>query len=375
VPDLRRARGERRDPNVEQVVTIDDDDKPKPVFAPDEQSLLPGYRRYVAQRPIDRRAWTDGHGNKIDSPKYRGGASFGGKTIAPLVGDDGQPIRLGTLQIVRDARGMHVVIDWSKPFFEEAAPPREEEGDRKDRPAMGTTPLMGKQIFRHKDLRRARAAMLVLHRDAEAIAAGLPLDPAQCTDDRGKAIRSGDLALCQYARGGRRGHFAIVDHGPTPRRVFDIDAKNKKAALRVFLKESARRAAAGPKPAVRGAPIAFDVPLGFGGGSSYAKSWADRSVPEEDSEAWRTSVALYARTGKWCRTANMIWSDARPPGLEVEAAAAREAFLEELRAEEQPKDDPKARRAMRKLSKDDRTLLNQILERFDGALLEIKTGG
>lgn len=349
---------------------MSDDDKPKPVFAPDEQSLLPGYKRYVSQKPIDWRPWNDGRGNKVDSPK-KGGPTFGGKVVVPLVGSDGQPIRLGTFQVIRDARGTHVVIDWSKPAVGE---PVVVEGDeRKERPQQ-MSGIMGKEIFRSKDLRRACAAMLVLHRDAEATAAGLPLDPAQCTDDRSKEIKKGDVALCQYARGPQKGRFAIVDHGPRPRRIFDIEAKNKKVAFRIFLKEAARRGEQKPKPIVRGAPIAFDVPsgFGFGGGATFSRSWKDRTYPEEGSDSWNTCVSLYAQTGKWCRTANLIWSDVRPDALEFEAAAARETFLKEEAARQEPKDEPKALRAMKKLSSADKRVLNEILEFFDGALLEVK---
>lgn len=346
-----------------------DDDKPKPVFAPDEQSLLPGYKRYVSQKPVDWRQWNDGRGNKVDAPR-RGGPSFGGRTVPPLVGSDGQPIRLGTFQVIRDARGMHVIIDWSKPSAGEESVV---EGDeRKERPQQ-TSGIMGKSVFRHKDLRRACAAMLVLHRDAEALASGLPLDPAQCTDDRGKEIRSGDVALCQYTRGSQKGRFAIVDYGPRPRRVFDVDAKNKKGAFRVFLKEAARRAELKPKHVIRGAPIAFDVPTGFGGGgATFSRSWNDKTYPEEGSDSWNTCVSLYAQTGKWCRTANLIWSDARPGALEFEAAAAREEFLKAETARQEPKDDPKALRAMKKLPSSEKKLLNEVLEFFDGALLEVK---
>ncbi|HYX21518.1 MAG TPA: hypothetical protein VFA98_11800 [Thermoanaerobaculia bacterium] len=348
---------------------MDDDDKPKPVFAPDEQSLLPGYKRYVSQKPKDWRAWSDGRGNKIDAPR-RVGPSFGGKTIAPLVGADGQPIRVGSFQIIRDTRGVFAVIDWSRPVSGEEIVV---EGDeRKERPQQQSG-IMGKEVFRHKDLRRAGAAMLVLHRDAEADAGKLPHDPAPCTDDRGKEIRSGDVALCQYARGPGKGKFAIVDYGPRPRRIFDVEAKNKKAAFRVFMKESARRAVDKPKPAVRGAPIAFDVPTGFGGGgATFSRSWNDKTYPEEGSESWRICVGLYAQTGKWCRTANMIWGDARPDAIEFEAAAAREEFLKTSSAQEEPKDDPKALRAMKKLKASEKGLLNEILEFFDGALLEVK---
>lgn len=345
-----------------------DDDKPKPVFAPDEQSLLPGYKRYVSQKPVDRRAWSDGRGNKIDAPR-RGGSSFGGKTIAPLVGADGQPIRLGTFQVIRDTRGVFVVIDWSKPVVGEIEVVESDE--RKERPQQQSG-IMGKEVFRHKDLRRAGAAMTVLHRDAEADAAKVPHDPAPCVDDRGKEIRSGDVALCQYARGPDKGKFAIVDYGPRPRRVFDVEAKNKKAAFRIFMKESSRRAAAAPKLVVRGAPIAFEVPTGFGGGATFSRSWNDKTYPEEGSESWKICVDLFAQTGKWCRTANMIWGDARPDAIEFEAAAAREAFLKEEATRKEPEDDPKALRAMKKLRASDKKILNEILEFFDGALLEVK---
>jgi hypothetical protein len=345
------------------------DDKPKPVFAPDEQSLLPGYKRYVSQKPVDWRQWNDGRGNKVDAPR-RGGPSFGGRTVVPLVGPDGKPIQLGTFQVIRDARGAHVVVDWSRPAIGEPVVALGDE--RKERPQQ-MSGIMGKEIFRSKDLRRACAAMLVLHRDAEAFAAGLPVDPAQCTDDRGKEIRKGDVALCQYARGPSKGRFAIVDHGPQPRRVFDVDAKNKKAAFRIFMKESARRAEAKPKLVVRGAPIAFEVPTGFGGGgATFSRSWNDKTYPEEGSDSWNTCVTLYAQTGKWCRTANMIWSDARPDALEFEAAAAREEFLKAEAARQEPKDDPKALRVMKRLPAADKKLLNEILEFWGGALLEIK---
>ena len=103
------------------------DDKPKPVFAPDEQSLLPGYKRYVSQRPKDWRPWSDGRGNKVDAPR-RGGPSFGGKTIAPLVGTDGQPIRLGTFQGIRRSSRCRSPSRWSWALSGASSPPCEQRG-------------------------------------------------------------------------------------------------------------------------------------------------------------------------------------------------------------------------------------------------------
>jgi len=364
------------DVSLQYGLSMPDDDKPpeKPVpqWAPDEQALLPGMRPVLGYPPRDWRPWSDGKGNKIDGPRY-GGPTFGGKTVVPLVGADGKPISLGTFQIVRNVRGLHSVIDLSKPMFDDRR-----AGDDVGDEVPHTSAIMGKQVFKpHPDLRRAMAAMVVLARDAEADKARLPHDPAQCLDDNKKEIKRGPVSLCRYARGKTAGRFAVVDNSFEPRRIFDLDAKNLRAALKLFEKHAARRAAAQPRPVVRGAPIAFDVPSGFGGGGAggggFRSSWAEKTYPEPGSPSWSTSVALFAQTGKWCRTANMIWGDQRPAELEEEARGAREEFLREAAKREPEKDDKAALRAMKRLSEGEKTLVNILLEHFEAVLVEVSS--
>jgi hypothetical protein len=341
-------------------------EKPEPQWAPDEQALLPGMRPVLGFKPRDYRQWSDGRGNKIDAPRY-GGRSSGGKTVVPLVGSDGRPITLGTFQIVRNARGGHSVVDWSKPMFEEPDA-QDDVGE-----SVSESRIMGREVFKpHQDLRRAMAAMIVLHRDAEAKKAGLPVDPAQVIDDRGKEIRRGSVALCRYARGPAAGRFAVVDHAFSPRRVFDLEDKTTRAALKTFEKEAARRVSKKPRPAVRGAPIAFEVPSGFGRGT-FRQSWGDKTYPEPGGICWMTCVMRYAETGKWCQTANLIWADLRPSELEQEAREAREAFLLSVSrsSEVSKKDATAALDRMKKLGTKEKTVLNQILEAFDAVLVEI----
>lgn len=344
-------------------------DEPK---KPDDQSMLPGLKPWMPRAPQDWRKWTDGRGNKIDAPARRGGGSFGGKTVMPLVGSDGQPIRLGDLQVIQNVRGVFVVIDHSLPMFEIPRPRAEDGGAPDDTPH--TSPIMGREVFATREgLGRAMAAMVVLHRDKLAEKARLPLDPAQCIDTKGREIRRGDLALCRYTRGPTAGKFAVVDHGFSPRRIYDLEDKNIKAALRAFEKRCARHRPAAPKRRPHAGLIGFEPPPGWGGGGG---GWmrAERSLPEPGSVSWKTIVASYAQTGKWCRTANMIWGDVRPEEIERQAEEARKEWLTATASTEEThrKDDPAALKAMKRLREEDKTLVNMILEQFDGVLTEVK---
>ena len=341
----------------------------KPVYAPKEQSLLPGLKPHISVRPEDRRPWSDGRGNKVDAPR-RSGPTFGGKTVVPLVGSDGQPIRLGSFQVIQNVRGAFVVIDHSLPMFASD----DEVRDRKDSESR-TAAIMGREVFSTKEgLGRAMAAMVVLHRDKVAKDKGLPLEPAQLKDLKGQEIRRGDLALCRYERGPTKGTFAICDHGHRPRRIYDLKEKTIRAALAAFEKRCRTHKPAAPKRKPHAGLIGFEPPAGFGSFGGGQPGWmrAEKTCPEPGSLPWKTCVRLYAHTGKWCKTANLIWGDQRPADLEEEANAAREEFLKSAAVELPAKDDEAALRMMRKLPKASKTLVNILLEHFEGTLLEVK---
>jgi hypothetical protein len=345
---------------------------PKPKFAPTEQAILPGYKKHVPSPPIDYRQWNDGRGNKLDSPAYRGRTSAAGKLIPPFVGSDGQPIRLGTLQLVRDARGAYVIVDWSKPFFAGDEKKMETDGNEDDSPR--ETPLMGKQVWRTNDLADAKRAMAALHQFAEDLRKGLAADPAPCFDLAGKRVQIGDLSLRRFARGKLQGRYAVVNERlsiASKKRVTLLKAATFKEAVFGFERERKRREAS-PKPRrFVGALIAFSAPSG-GIGSSFVP-FDQREYPEPDSLSWKTAVDLYAQTGRWPKSAE--YPTGRPAALEAEAEEARAAYLAEEAArppEPERVDDPAALAAMAKLPEADRALLNQVLEQFDGVLVSIE---
>lgn len=304
-------------------------DKPQPIYAPEEQMLIPGYKKYVSVRPKDWRKWEDGRGNKIDGPGYRG-AQFTGKIVPPLTDSHGHPYKEDSLQIVRDARGVFKIIDWSLPV-DKTAPAGTSDGFEEE---PRTAPLMGRPVYetRHS-LERAKLAMSILARRARDRKAGLPDDPAQCKDLAGKPIFVGKLVLARHARGRFAGHYAIIDT------TCDVAAPGYRFVLKkgATLKDAVRALAdmaKKHKPAAQktrktfvaaGGPIAFSVPdgLGFGGGGG------DRECPTPDSLSWDVTVDIYARTGKWCTTAMLIWAGAYPAELVEQCENYRQEFLED----------------------------------------------
>lgn len=351
------------------------EEPPKPKFAPTEQAILPGYKKHVPSPPTDYRQWNDGRGNKLDSPAYRGRTSAAGKLIPPLVGTDGQPIRLGTFQVVRDARGAYVVIDWSRPFYAGDEKKTETDGNEDDGPH--ETPLLGKQVWRTNDLTDAKRAMAALHQFAEELRKGLVADPAPCFDLAGKRVQIGDLSLRRFARGKLQGRYAVVNERlsvASKKRTTLLKATTFKEAVFSFERERKRREAA-TKPPRRfvGAPISFSAPSG-GIGSSFIP-FDEREYPEPGSLSWKTAVDLYAQTGRWPRSAE--YPTGRPAALEAEAEEARAAYLAEEASrppEPEPVDDPKALAAMRKLPARDQAILNQVLEHFDAVLVSVELG-
>lgn len=370
--------------------------------APTEQALLPGYKKYVRLAPRDFRAWRDGRGQQIDAPTKRGGGSFGGKVIAPLTDRSGKPIRLGDFQVVRDLRAQYKVVDWSRPAFDEPEDENKSVFEDSDS-APRTSAIMGKEIYKSKNVQRAIHAMIALHREKRDRLAGLPPDPAPLSDLDGKLIQIGSLSLARWARGPVQGTFTIIDGAREithSRRFTDLPkCKNLKQAVKAFVLESRKRKVDPPKKMrAIGAPIAFEVPSGFGGfggggGSGFGGGFgggfvpfAERTYPEPGSDSWKTCVALYAQTGRWPRTADLIWGEGRPDDgkipegyesrparLEEQAREARAAFLEAEAAElaKERKDDPVALANLEKLGDHDRILINEILEHFEGTLTSV----
>lgn len=146
----------------------DDAKKPEPVYAPPEQTIIPGYKKYVASPPRDWRKWEDGHGNKIDSPPYQG-QQFTGKIIPPLTDSHGHPIKEGSLQLVRDAKGTYRIIDWSLPVS---------RIERTENDEGRTLPIMGRCIYetRHS-LERGKLALSILARKKKSATRGFRTIP------------------------------------------------------------------------------------------------------------------------------------------------------------------------------------------------------
>ena len=350
----------------------DDEKKPEggPVYTPPGQSILPGMKREISQPPKDWRTWSDGRGNKVNSPSYRGRTSSGGKTIPQPTEPDGSPIRLGSLQLLRDARGAFVVIDWDLPMA--PAPARHDDGNPDDLGSRGTAPVKGRAIFRtHDDLAAARSALRVLHQEKLDRAAGLPPNPEYVSDLAGKPIAMAGVSLGRFVRGKYKGSFCVVVDmlSIADRRKFGLlKEKTLKAATYAFVEIAKKRAAKVlPKKRYVGAPIAFSAP-GGGMGSGFSPSW-ERDLPEPGSLSWQTAVDFYARTGRWCFSA--CFPTGRPPALEEEALAAREAFLAETVEEPELRPDSKVRAALRKLPERDRAAVEDVLAHFGGALLRI----
>ncbi len=306
---------------------MSEEEKKPPVYAPPEQTIIPGYKKFIALPPKDWRKWEDGRGNKVDAPAYRG-QQFTGKIIPPLVDSHGNPIREGQLQIVRDAKGMYRIIDWSLPADKNSV--REEDDGR-------TPPLMGRCIYetRHS-LDRSKLALSILARKKRDKDAGLPDDPVQCKDLAGKPVFVGKLVLVRYARGRFADCYAIIDTtsditAPGYRLICKKDVDFKRA-IELLLKESKKprksTATIGPRKVfvAAGPPIMFSAPEGFGGSGS---GFQDRDSPAPDSKSWDVTVDLYARTGEWCKSARLIWAGNYPAELVEQCENYRAEFLED----------------------------------------------
>lgn len=346
----------------------DDNDKPKPVYAPPEQALLPAFKKYVSAPPIDWRKWTDGRGQKIDAPGYKGRMSVAsGKIVPPLVGSDGQPIRKGAFQVIRNARQQYVVIDWSKPLLTSSGEGEEHDEGR-------TKEVMGREVHSSRDLRVARNVMVTLWAYARDLALGLIPDPTPQRDNAGTLIQIGSLVLCRYERGPIRGTYAAID---TRRPLVDLGrevllkkATNLKLAIRALDAENKKRSSTVEivkKRRFVGPPISFEPPSRGGAGGSFGSggnfSWMDRRCPEPGSTSWETCVKLYALTGKWCLTANMIWADQRPDDLVAEAEEARAVWL----AAQEPMAN--LDEALSSIPKKSRKILASIANVFEGAVI------
>lgn len=297
------------------------------------QSILPGFRRDVGPVPVDRRPWRASDGQQIDSPAFRG-AEFLGKIIPPVTEPDGSDVRLGSFQVMRDARGTLVVVNWELPFDRRWKSPGEFD-------APVTPPIMGRTVYRTREgLVRAKNAMGALFANKRDRARGLARDPAVVKDLRGKEIRLGGLALCRFERGPHRGSYAAVNEvlAVCERGWVELlRGSELKTAFRAFTAFCAKgrsgaraTSAAAPKKKFVGAPIAFEAPAGFGERAPMIGRDARGAGP--GSDAWKTSVALYARTGKWCKTAMLVWGDGRPAEMVAEAEEARREWLKEKEA-------------------------------------------
>lgn len=105
-----------------------------------------------------------------------------------------------------------------------------------------------------------------------------------------------------------------------------------KQAVTLLVKESKKPRKAGSFVVARkkfvaaGAPITFSAPEGFGG---FGGGHQDRESPAPDSMSWDATVDLYARTGKWCKTARLIWAGNYPPELVEQCENYREEYLED----------------------------------------------
>lgn len=307
----------------------DKPDKPELVISPPWQAILPAFKKELNFPKKDYRPWRNQHGEQIDSPRYRG-PQFNDKIIPPLTDSHGIPFKEDSLQIVRDARGVYRIVDWSLPADKTIAPVNEDT-------ELQTHPIMGRAIYetRHS-LERAKLAMSILARKRRDKKAGLPDDPVQCKDLKGAAIFIGRFVLARYARGKFAGHYAIIDTAsdiaaPAYRYVLKKDASLKDAVLQLEKAHKTRKPAAAQKSRKKfiaaGAPIAFNAPEGFGGFGGGGGG--DRECPTPDSVSWDVTVDLYARTGRWCKTAMLIWVGDYPAELVEQCENYRAEFLED----------------------------------------------
>jgi hypothetical protein len=273
---------------------MSDSNEPKLIFTPPGQMILPAFKKEISQPKIDWRKWKNERGEQIDSPPFRG-PQFTGKIIPPLVDSHGRPIKDGSLQIVRDAKGIYKIIDWSLPADKTITKYDEDDEGR-------TAPIMGRPIYetRHS-LERGMLALHILANKKRARDAGLPDDPVQCKDLAGKPIFIGKLVLAQYARGRFAGCYVIIDTAcdiaaPKYRLVMKKDVTLKRAVALLVKESKTRKPAVAKKTFVAaGAPIKFEAPAGFGGFGGDQ----DRECPTPDSKSWDVTVDIFARTGKW----------------------------------------------------------------------------
>jgi hypothetical protein len=278
---------------------------------------------WVGRRKVDWRKWEDGKGNKVDAPGYRG-AQFTGKIIPPLTDGHGNPIKDGSFQIVMDAKGNYVVIDWSLPVDPSPVTAKAEEDDGR------TAPIMGRMLYRTRhSLDRAKAAMAILADEKKERAKGLPPDPAQCFDLKGAAIVIGKLALRQFQRGPHKTRYVIVNEAIDitllSKRGLVIKERTLKDAVARLVKEAQlRKANFKPRKKFTGPPILFSAPEGFGG---FGGDRGDRTCPTPDSKSWDVVVDLYARTGQWCQTAKLIWCGDYPQELIEQCEEYRQEYL------------------------------------------------
>lgn len=135
------------------------------------QALLPGMRRYVAPPKKDWRPWTDGRGQKIDSPRHRGATFYGAEVPLPT-NSRGEPLAIGHFRILARTDGLFVVVDRRAPF-----------GD------------FSKEILR-STLAGAVDAMIACHR---AVACKGPWQRVR--DRRGKFVELGGRAVFRRADG------------------------------------------------------------------------------------------------------------------------------------------------------------------------------
>lgn len=308
------------------------DDAPKPDPRAVEklgQAILPGMRHAVGYVPEDRRPWRDARGRQVDSPAFR--AQFFGKIIPPVTEPDGSDVRADDYQVLRTATGDLIVVDWATPMSSNPL----DRGRELD--SGMTRPILGRTVYRTRQgIVRAKNAMNALARRRRDEKSGLPLDPAVVRDARKKEIKRGELSLCRFARGSYKGRYCIVDDNVVFYERGHLElltaSASMKAAIAAFqARAHAHQHSEPPRAAsvarATGAPIAFEVPSGFGFGARSARSDSNEKLNSR-SPAWRTSVDLYARTGKWCRTAELVWGDDFPAALVSEARAARAVHLE-----------------------------------------------
>jgi len=339
--------------------------KPQPVYAPPEQGIIPGYKKLIGAPKKDWRQWRNDRGEQIDSPPFRG-PQFTGRIIPPLVDSHGRPIKDGPFQIVRDAKGVYRIVDWSLSALKPVAG-ESDEGDAKDDEGC-TAPIMGRPVYetRHS-FDRAKLAMSILARRKRDQEAGLSPDPVQCHDLAGVPIFVGKLVLVHYARGKFTGQFAVIDTAcdiaaPKYRLVLKAGATLKQAVA-VLVKESRSRKPAAKKITFVGPPISFEAPAGFGGfGGDH-----ERECPTPDSKSWDVVVDLYARTGRWCRTAMMIWADRYPEELVEQCENYRAEYLADpSKFYDQPieiEDDDRREKA------ESRSVVRDVLEVFEGSFV------